>query len=90
MMNEEITMIREQGFVRGDRVRVKTGWPVMTVEEVESPFFFYRYKCQWADRKGRVYSELFRADQLERLPDGDDRGKVTRPAAALTARAAWE
>jgi uncharacterized protein YodC (DUF2158 family) len=53
-------------FVKGDAVRHRRGGPVMTVEAIDPPFFFFRFRCTWFDSTGRK-SELFRAEDLERV-----------------------
>jgi uncharacterized protein YodC (DUF2158 family) len=56
-------------FAEGDRVRAKTGGPVMVVEAVYAPVFFYRYKCVWADPDGFPKHEMFKVNALERAPE---------------------
>jgi uncharacterized protein YodC (DUF2158 family) len=60
--------MEHEEFKIGDRVRAKTGEPVMTVEEVYAPIFHYRYRCSWKDAVGMFKHELFRAEYLERAP----------------------
>lgn len=53
----------DREFQKGDRVKSVFG-PVMTVEEVYAPVFYYRYRCVWTDAAGNPQHELFRARDL--------------------------
>ena len=51
-------------FVRGDRVQARTGGPEMTVIEIYSPLFLFRYRCVWTDDNNNPRDDLFRREQL--------------------------
>jgi uncharacterized protein YodC (DUF2158 family) len=56
-------------FAKGDRVRAKEGNSrVMIIEQIYAPIFYYRYRCAWQDANGMFQHELFRAEQLARVP----------------------
>ena len=59
---------RAPAFNEGDRVKQVTGGPVMTVLEIYSPAFKYRYRCAWTGKDGGPEHELFRAEQIEKVP----------------------
>jgi uncharacterized protein YodC (DUF2158 family) len=52
-------------FTKGDQVRAIGSTRAMTVEEVYSSAFIYRYRCAWMDDDGCPEHELFRPEQLE-------------------------
>jgi uncharacterized protein YodC (DUF2158 family) len=61
-------MPAEQELTVGDKVKAIHGGPVMTVEEVCQPTYLYRYRCSWTDADGTPQHDLFRREQLERIP----------------------
>jgi uncharacterized protein YodC (DUF2158 family) len=66
---ERLAAMGHEEFKIGDRVRVKGVYgPDMTVQEVYAPVFRYRYRCMWQDGQGMPAHELFRPEQLERVP----------------------
>jgi uncharacterized protein YodC (DUF2158 family) len=54
-------------FSKGDTVRHRLGGPVMTVEAIDPPFFFFRVRCSWVDGT-ELRSQQFRAEDLEHVP----------------------
>jgi hypothetical protein len=52
-------------FSLGNQVRRKNfDLPIMTIEEVYAPFYFFPFKCVWVE-EGQLRWQLFRADELE-------------------------
>jgi uncharacterized protein YodC (DUF2158 family) len=41
----------------------------MTVEDVYDAAYAYRYRCTWIDKTGKPQHDLFKENQLERLPE---------------------
>jgi uncharacterized protein YodC (DUF2158 family) len=65
----DIPAMEHEEFKIGDRVRGKGVYgPDMIVQEVYAPVFKYRYRCVWQDAQGMPAHELFRPEQLERVP----------------------
>jgi uncharacterized protein YodC (DUF2158 family) len=52
-------------FAKGDAVRRKGGGPVMSVTQVDPPYYAYRVHCRW-EEGGTQRARFFRAEELER------------------------
>lgn len=63
-------MIEHDFFVRGDRVKHKSGGPIMAVEEVSDyQLMGWACKCKWFDRHHMVQTEYFVIESIEKVLD---------------------
>jgi uncharacterized protein YodC (DUF2158 family) len=56
-------------FNPGDRVRLKSGGPEMTVGEFGAFASIEGYACEWFDAKGEHHQKVFREAVLEQVPE---------------------
>ncbi|WP_188048742.1 YodC family protein [Flavobacterium sp. GP15] len=66
----------EKIFKIGDTVRLKSGGPLMTINnnideiQYEGPAIFYgEVECKWFDNKNTICKEIFKQDALEESED---------------------
>lgn len=67
-------MAGERKFNDGDRVRLRSGGPTMTVEGFDAFGEFEqgspkKYLCRWFDGKGQLAQDTFKESSLEAAPD---------------------
>jgi uncharacterized protein YodC (DUF2158 family) len=58
-------MSRTASFARGDRVRLKTGGPDMTVSDPASPVGADHVETTWFDSQQKRHHDVFHIDLLE-------------------------